>query len=272
MPEGPECKHIVDILRIYLSHQKITNITILGGRYKKHQPPKGWDLLMDKLTISPILVEEIQVKGKFIYWKLGDLYLWNTLGMSGQWLSGNKIDKHCHIEFELENGNYIYFRDVRRFGTIKIVNSKLEMDKKLNSIGCDILMSTLEPEKCLQLFRSKNNWCLPKFLMNQSYLSGVGNYLKSEALYASNLSPHRLIKDLNDIEILTCYQELIRIAGMSYLSKGASFHSYLDPENNTGNFSFSFQIYGKTKINDEIVKRETTKDKRTTYWLPSKQY
>ena len=42
---------------------------------------------------------------------------------------------------------------------------------------------------------------LPEVLMNQKKISGVGNYLKSEILYASKISPYRLIKDLTDSEI-----------------------------------------------------------------------
>lgn len=267
MPEGPECRHLTDILHQTIKHKDLESITILSGRYQRHGPPKGFDVIQDQLKQNPIKVIEIKVKGKFIYWKLErGLYLWNTLGMSGQWTT-NK-DKHCHVEFLFTDRSRFYFRDIRNFGTLRF---ETEITKKLSTLGHDILEHPLSNEEIVSLFRKRNTWCLPKFLMHQGYLSGVGNYLKCEALYASRLSPFRTIESLTDSEIITLYQELGRIAKESYHSKGASFLTFRDPDSNKGRYSFNFQVYGQKMVDRYQVVREVTGDKRSTYWVKELQ-
>lgn len=266
MPEGPECHHIRDMLETILENKIITKINILGGRYKRHGPPKGYNNLINLL---PVTINSVNVKGKFLYWNLTKgYYLWNTLGMTGQWTQTK--DKHCHIEFVLDGDTPVYFRDIRNFGTLTFCNQKKEMDKKLKTLGCDIL-NWNDNLDVITLFRKKPNWTLPKFSMNQNYLSGIGNYLKCEALFQSKISPHRLIKDLTDTDIQNFCQQVRKIAQISYQCKGASFLTYRDPDSNKGKYSLNFLVYGKQTYENYNVKREKTSDGRTTYWVTELQ-
>ena len=61
--------------------------------------------------------------------------MWNTLGMSGWWI--NKDEKHSNLEFKYDD-KVIYFNDMRNFGTFTFCN-KSNLDKKLNTLGADIL-------------------------------------------------------------------------------------------------------------------------------------
>lgn len=272
MPEGPECHHITDILQETLVNKHLICIKILSGRYSRHGPPKGFSLITNKLqedTIKDkgIKVLEIKVKGKFIYWKFeSNIYMSNTLGMSGQWTT-NK-DKHCHIEFIFKDAPIFYYRDIRNFGTIAFSQ---EIETKLKKLGHDILETRLTDQQVIELFHKRTNWCLPKFMMNQGYLSGIGNYLKCEALFASGLSPYRKIESLTNKEIINLYQEICRIAKESYSSKGASFLTFRDPDSNSGKYSFNFQVYGKQETQGYCVSREKTGDSRSTYWVPELQ-
>ena len=93
MPEGPECRHLTDILKLSLVGKHLKSIKILSGRYSRHGPPTGFNLITTLLEKTPIKILEIGVKGKFIYWVLdNNVYMWNTLGMSGQWTT--EQDKH----------------------------------------------------------------------------------------------------------------------------------------------------------------------------------
>ena len=53
--------------------------------------------------------------------------MWNTLGMSGWWISRN--EKHNNLEFIIDNKK-IYFNDMRNFGTFTFCNVS-NLDKKL---------------------------------------------------------------------------------------------------------------------------------------------
>jgi hypothetical protein len=60
MPEGPECRILVDNLNKILVGTKLTNIEILNGRYKTHGPPKNFKKLIEeyatKLCATPYLL------------------------------------------------------------------------------------------------------------------------------------------------------------------------------------------------------------------------
>ena len=268
MPEGPECRHITDCLNEIVSTRQLCEISILGGRYKRHAPFNGYLQFNELLNTSIINVVSIQCHGKFIYWNFSNGYsLWNTLGMSGQWTTTQ--DKHCHVMFKFSDELVLYFRDIRNFGTLNIVSKSELLDKKLKTLGYDILSDTpLDQTLYLNIFYKRKDWNICKFLMDQRYFSGVGNYIKSEALYIAKVNPFLTIKELSDSQLSSIYEAVREIAHKSYLSKGASFNTFKDPDSNKGRYSFEFKVYGQVKCGEFAVKRDKTPDNRSTYWIP----
>ena len=113
---------------------------------------------------------------------------------------------------------------------------------------------------------------LAKFLMDQKHVSGVGNYIKSESLYISKISPHRKLKDINEDELKSLFNAIKKVIISSYKSQGMSLRDYKDFEDKPGEYQFKLVVYGR-KFDDlgNKVKTETTKDKRTTHWVPEVQ-
>ena len=108
--------------------------------------------------------------------------------------------------------------------------------------------------------------------MDQSIIAGVGNYLKAEILYASKISPHRICESLTDKDIFRICANTNRIMRISYESGGATILTYKDEDGKPGTFSRRFMVYNQASdpLGNQVV-RETTKDKRTTHWVPSIQ-
>ena len=76
MPEGPIIKAITEVLDRLFANKKITEIEVLGGRYKRNGLPELTSLQKD----LPLKVLSVQSKGKFIYYTLSKgWYIWNTL-------------------------------------------------------------------------------------------------------------------------------------------------------------------------------------------------
>lgn len=86
--------------------------------------------------------------------------------------------------------------------------------------------------------------------MNQNIISGCGNYIKSEVLYYSHISPLRKVNSLNIKEIEKLYEALKTIPKLSYEYQL------------TGNY-FNKKIY-----KNKNSKRTKTADGRFTYWDP----
>jgi len=268
MPEGPEVKRNTDFLNRQLSGKQIEEIKILSGRYTKEKGPfVGYEKMLEKMLI----ISEVLCKGKFIYFKFQDgSSLWSTLGMSAAWQK--KETKHSRVYIKTNYGNEVFFNDIRNFGTLKYVETEKELKDKLNTLGPDVLSAYVDTELFKSRLDKKPKWSIAKALMNQSVVSGIGNYLKAEILYAAKISPHRLCEDLSLGEIELIAEKSFEITNASYQSGGATIMTYRDENNEKGLYSRRFMVYNhKTDPMGNKVIKETTTDKRSTYWVPEIQ-
>jgi DNA-formamidopyrimidine glycosylase len=261
MPEGPEVKVLVKELNNKLKNKNLNNINILGGRYKKK----------DKKFIEalPLKILEIKCKGKFIYFVMEkEWYIFNTLGLTGKWTINDL--KHNNLLFSINdtiNDMKIYYNDIRNFGTFKFVNDNNILEKKLKTLGNDILEKDFTKEYVLKILNNKKkfNKTIVEILMNQKLFCGLGNYLKSEILYESKISPHRLLKDIGEKEKLLLFKNIKKISNKFYI-EGSSYKTSLNNIELINNENF--KVYKlKKDINNYNVIRETTKDKRTSFWV-----
>lgn len=269
MPEGPEVRRMAEGLAKRIVGKELIEAEILGGKWLKKEPT-GITLIREALATGPLPVNWVNVKGKFIYAKIGDLYMWNTLGMSGGWrdLRG----KHSHFVLRFSDSSEVFFEDVRRFGNISFYTDPQEIQKKLSSSGPDMLNSEVPfAEFYARLAKSPNkNIC--KAIMDQKIISGVGNYIKSEALYRAGISPRLKISDIPMNKMESLCEWIKTIIRTSYEQGGATLATYTDMDNNHGDFVFSFNVYRKN--NDPLgnaVVHEITEDGRMTHWVPKIQ-
>ena len=238
MPEVIEVREYTDFCNKYIKNKKLLNIKILNGRYKKHGPFNGFKELLKSL---PLKVVETKNKGKFMYIQLNKespVYIGITLGLSGGWFFNPKglkeknskkyihglnglryietdIEKykesalkHLNVEFVFENGS-LYFYDQLSFGTISIFNS-LEIEKKLKTIGLDIMdiNTSFEDFKSALLHKTNVNKEIGNALMNQKYISGIGNYLRADALWLSKINPFEKVKSLTNNDFKKIYHNV----------------------------------------------------------------
>jgi len=270
MPEGPEVKITTDFLNNFVG-KSFHSFAILSGRYTKTD-----GIPNTEVAGLPAKISSVNCKGKFIYFTLTDeilnkkYYLFNTLGMTGMW--SEKESKHSRFVIYFDDDTRLFYNDIRNFGTLKFVHAKKELDKKINSLGPDILKADIDWQGYRNRFLKKPNKTIAECLMSQSTISGVGNYLKAEILYATKISPNRLIKDITNNEWHKLYFETITIAQRSYKLGGATIESYRQPNGEKGLYSRRFAVYNQKSdpLGNEVIK-ETTADKRTTHWVPSIQ-
>ena len=268
MPEGPEVRTTTDFLTQFTG-KVLTGYSILSGRYSKKGNIPGEDIVT-----LPAKFHAADCKGKFIYMTFteGDheYYLFSTLGMTGMW--SNTQHKHARFVMFFDDGTELYYNDIRNFGTLKFVNDKEVLSKKLKSLGPDVLTADIDWKGFRNRFVKKQNKTIAECLMNQSVISGVGNYLKAEILWNSKVSPNRLIKDITNNEWHNLYYNTFTQSKKSYKLGGATIESYRQPNGKEGLYSRRFAVYNqKTDPNGMVVIKEKTADKRTTHWVPEIQ-
>ena len=173
-----------------------------------------------------------------------------------------------------KNTKKIFYYDTRNFGTLRFCLSKKELMKKLDSLGPDILDDITENQFMEILRKQRQSMNICKFLMNQGKISGVGNYLLSEALYRAMLDPFASLDEISDEQALDLYTEVVDTARASYEAQGMtkSGGSYRDVEGDEGQYSFSLQCYGREYCpkGNKII-RETDGPHGRTIWYVEDQ-
>lgn len=267
MPEGAEVKIIGEGLAKFAGGKEISSIIPVSGRYTKNPVPG----LVDTLFKSPQKVVGIGVKGKLIYWILeNNSFIFNTLGMTGSWSFSVKSSTRVRIDFD--DGTSAFFNDPRNFGTLKIVHGKSAFLQKIDSLGPDMLSEEVSDELFSFCVRTQKSKAICEALMNQSVVSGVGNYVKAESLYRAKISPHRACSSLSDAELSALNFSIKEVLGLAYQNNGATLRNYKNTSEKDGEATRIFLVYGKkTDLFGNKVIKEETSDGRTTHWVPQVQ-
>ena len=301
MPEGPEVKKITERISSKVANtvgKVLIDIVGLDPRYDLRNP-KATQVRDDvgdfqnSILNGRVVVDSIDCHGKFIYWKLTDtttneiFTIFHTLGMNGTWRFSPSGNHHC-MEWKFSDGSSIFYRDSRRFGTFKFFKGPSGRDlleKKISKeLGPDMLaLPSPGIKKFSEALRkgSRSSWTLPKVLMNQKVIAGIGNYLKAEILYETKLSPNTKVSELTDADMENLYHACIKHIHHAYAGKGVLRSKYgitSNPAGVTGintnvpSTPYKFSVYAqRTCPSGHQVIREQTDDKRTTHWCPTCQ-
>lgn len=274
MPEGPEVKRIVERLNKGLAGKKLRAFNFENQSYCDKQVRDQISDLRQKLETEEMTIDSVNCKGKFIWFSLndGEWEIWHTLGMSGTWRSYNP-KKNVMVSLVTGEDKKWYYKDSRRFGTFKIFhrdNSTLE--KKLTTLGPDMLSAPPTFEEFEKRMRKKDHWNVTKALMDQKVVSGIGNYIKAEVLYGAGISPWREVHTLSQSELKKVYEQTLWVINASYDCRGASIRDYVMPDGSKGDYKFKFKVYSQRVSPDGYqVICDKTPDKRTTWWCPDFQ-
>ena len=262
MPEGPEVKIASDYLNHFFYSSKKIKFEIISEYYQK----KYFDVFN---TINNHL-KKFQPSftiGKNIFLELSNNQFFNFhLGMTGGW--SKKPIKHCHFRVFNENKE-LFFVDVRKFGKMKII-TKSEFIDKFNATY-DLLNESYHMQNHLNYLEKKVSIkkSICSIIMDQKYFPGVGNYIKSEALYSAKIHPEEKWGNLNQIQRKHLITNIKIIMINSYKSGGAELKDFNNPFHSS---KFKLKIYGKKYTNtNHLVSSETTSDYRKTWFCKKQQ-
>ncbi len=214
MPEGPEVENVIRWLRKEIQDQAIRKVSILYPKLLQNESVESFET---KLVGEHF--RSFKRLGKYLIFELDHYDLIGHLRMEGKFLLipdettlndlDEKIVRHIHARFWLEDGRILVYQDVRKFGRLALY-SKIEDWWTLPSflhVGKDVLDPTLTAQELYQKgSRKKRN--IKAFLLDQSILAGIGNIYADEILFESQISPHTLTCDLT----LAQYERLLNAA------------------------------------------------------------
>jgi len=261
MPEGPEVKIASDYFNNFFGYSKKIKFEIITDYYQK----KYFDVF-GLINQNLNKFKPTFTVGKNIFLELSKNKIFNFhLGMTGGW--SNKIVKHCHFRV-FDDRNEIFFRDIRKFGKMRIITQKQFNEKFKPSYD---LLNDLYCKKSHLNFLEKINFkkSICSIIMDQKYFPGVGNYIKSEGLYISKIHPEEKWKNLNSEKKSLLIDNLKKVMYDSYKSGGAELKDFKNPFHQS---EFTLKIYGKKYTEKKnLVTSKITSDFRKSWFCEKSQ-
>lgn len=289
MPEGVEVWIIAKQLAANLTNWELKKIDLVNGptktsslavftKFRRHV--REFNREPNQNTI----INKVSCKGKYIYIELirtvnGEKryrYLVNHLGMAAYW--GLAEGEHTAVVLELEQEGLtknVYFDDQRNFGKFYMLDTT-RMQSLLNRLGPSVVTKSFTQE--LFLLRAKlyarTNPTLPicLLLMDQTFVSGIGNYLRADVLYEAKIYPFRHLENLSNHDWLAIYQA-IKSRVKASLKAGGTTIENTDMYGKKG--KYDPLVYGKDFDPDgNPVKADPDsglKSARTIHWVPKVQ-
>ncbi len=128
-------------------------------------------------------------RGKFLVCPLDeDLELVMHLGMTGAF-TFEEPGAHVRASFDLDDGRTLYFRDVRRFGRVAVVETgEYDALPMLALMGPEPLSDEFDPTGFAKAL-ARTNAPVKPFLLSQRPVAGVGNIYADEALWHARINP-----------------------------------------------------------------------------------
>ena len=259
MPELPEIEIVKRSLFKKINKAKIVNVKI-NNRNLRYKIPHT---LSKKLINEKIL--KISRRSKYLIFHFKNKLLLVHFGMSGKFLivrnKDNKmfktsfyydlniLAKHNHIYFVLNNGLVLIYNDVRRFGFFKLFeNIKLKEIIYLKKLGPEPF-SVLFCIKYVQKFIKNRKKNIKNLLMDQTFVSGLGNIYANEALFLSKIHPLRQCSNLERKSIKNLIYNIRRVLKISINQGGSSIKDFKNAYGKSGNFQQFFNVYGQENKN-----------------------
>lgn len=288
MPEGPECQIIADWLRNKLIGRKIEAIEFVSGRaghltFKQvsSETPEIKPIRLEKVvnlgetlkTPNSLPVVAVYCKGKVGVVDMGqDGHFAYSLAMTGRWTK--EKTKYARVGFHLDNGEVIYYEDIRQFGRIRYYATN--PDRHFAKLGWDAFGITSpngEAIKTRVAALKLNEKTVAQALLDQRLFCGIGNYLKSEILYFAKVNPWRICLGISELEWERIWHYAEHIIRLSLSYGGCSFRSFKHPDGTKGEFQNHLKVYGRAVAygHQHLIVTSEIIGGRRTFYVPGLQ-
>ncbi len=157
----------------------------------------------------------------------------------------NKDQKHNHIIFILNKKKKLIYNDIRKFGFMKIVSTdQINKIKNLASLGPEPFSKNFNVKYFLKYVQNKKIK-IKDLLMNQKFVSGLGNIYVNEVLFLSKTNPKKIVSKIKKEEIARIINKTRKILKKSIEDGGSSIQNFNDSNGKSGLFQQKFKVYGR---------------------------
>jgi formamidopyrimidine-DNA glycosylase len=213
---------------------------------RRHKTPKEF---RDRLVGHK--VTRAERKGKYVLLHLDDgNVLVVHFGMSGRFLRGNKrlaLDNHSHVIVTFQTGGDLRFVDPRTFGEMFVTAADdLGKVKELAHLAIDPLESMFTWQQFSGALANRASKLKP-LLMDQQFVSGLGNIYSDEVLFAAGLRHDRASDELSAQEVRRLYRAIQETVQEAIRFRGTTLgdEAYVDLYGKPGEYQSELKVYGR---------------------------
>lgn len=212
MPEGPTIRRIADCLRDKLQGQRAHTVRIGVANQKRHEA-----------TLSGRRIEDVRSFGKAMVFDLEDGWsVFTHTQLYGRWFVvpagqqppgkkklGIAFDTDAHTAI-LTSTNKIEVLRTAELGRHSFIG-------KLGPDALDPQIGVEEVRRQLDVFGAAP---IGQTLLDQAFMAGIGNYLRSEILYLAKLRPEHTPESLNPNQRDALAEQILAAPRRAYTAQG----------------------------------------------------
>jgi len=176
--------------------------------------------------------------------------------------------KYAVLICTLNDGRRFVYRDVRRLGTIWLLDEK-GWKTYTGRIGPEPLEETFTPFVFADRLKGTRT-AVKKAIMDQRRLAGVGNIYANEALFDARLDPSKPTNQLSLEEFARLHAAIVDVLQRALASSGTTLRDYRTGTGERGNFQFELRVYGRggekcVQCGKKLVTTHTIDMRATTF-------
>ena len=253
MPELPEVEIVKQSLSKKIEQKRIKKV-IIKNRNLRFKIPLKFEKLLEQKKIK-----KVTRFSKYLILNFNDnSFCLIHLGMSGTIHLINKHiinkfsntsfynspelpKKHNHVEIQFNDMSVIY-NDPRRFGFFRFIDNLKELKKRFNHLGPEPFFFSFNLKYLLNFFINKKK-DIKSFLLDQKFVSGIGNIYASEILFLCKINPKTYAMKLskNDCKKIIYYSKSVLKKAIE--KGGSSIRDFKNTEGKNGSFQKEFKVY-----------------------------
>jgi len=216
MPEGPEIRLAADRVEKAIADQPLVNVEITVPSLKSYEA-----------TLAEARVVRIETRGKAMLTRFDNgLVMYSHNQLYGRWYvtklpSMPRTNRSLRVAFDTPT------HTARLYSATDIAildESELYLHPFLRAVGPDVLDPTLTAKAIADRLQSPA-FCrrsLGNLYLNQHFLAGIGNYLRSEILFVAGQPPERRPMDLDRPALMKLARATLKICQRAYETRGVT--------------------------------------------------
>jgi endonuclease-8 len=218
MPEGPEIRQAADKIQKAIAGKPLAKVEFGFPHLKPYEALFTGGRVLGIRTLGKAMLTDIEAQdgSRYVMYSHNQLYGRWSVRKAGPY---PKSTRQLRVAFVTATHMALLYSATE----IAVMPAGEETGHPfVRRAGPDVLDATLTPEAVAERLTERRfaGRRVGGLLLDQGFVSGVGNYLRSEAMHLAGVSPVARVKDLNAEQRLKLAQAILWTARQSYETGG----------------------------------------------------